>query len=369
MKQIAEEPLVLTELDVDGYEKVIEVTNEAVGLKAIICVHNSKLGPTLGGIRIYPYRDFETALFDVKRLARGMTYKSAMAGVGFGGAKSVILCNPKQLTEELLIAFAQAVHRLEGLYTCAEDVGCSMEAVTLIGKHTPYVVGLSHEKSSGNPSYYTAWGTWRGIQAALQSLEGTTSVVGKTIAIQGLGSVGAILAENLFWQGARLIVSDIDAEKTKAIAKKFHAKVASPQEILFTPCDILAPCAMGGILNPDTIPQLRCQAVAGCANNQLLSDQDADHLKKRDILYAPDFVINAGGLINVSYELTEEGYNPLKSRNQVDALFDSLIGLFDKSEKQNISTHQAAVQMAEERIASGIGKRTTPPKYHHYEPN
>jgi leucine dehydrogenase len=369
MKRAVEESLILSELPVEGYERVVVVTDESVGLKAIICMHNSMLGPTLGGIRIYPYPNFDAALTDAKRLARGMTYKSAMAGVGFGGAKSVILCNPKQKTPELLLAFAEAVHSLEGLYTCAEDSGCSIDDVTLIGKQTPYVVGLSHEKSSGNPSYFTAWGTLRGIQSVLQTLDSSPSLEGKTVAIQGLGSVGAILAEHLFWQGAHLIVSDIDEEKTATIAKKFDAKIVSPQEILAAPCDILAPCAMGGILNPHTIPTLRCRGIAGCANNQLLSDQDAFELQKRTILYAPDFVINAGGLINVSLELAEEGYNPLKARKSVDQLFDNLLDLFALAHKNNISTHEAAVQTADHRIRSGIGKRTTPPRYHHYESN
>ncbi len=367
MKRTLEDSLVLKEIPVEGYEKVVVVNDERSGLKAIICIHNSTLGPTLGGIRIYPYPTFEAALTDVKRLSRGMTYKSAMAEAGLGGAKSVIICNPKNKTKEMLIAFAEAINRLEGLYTGAEDSGCSVQDVNLIGHHTPYVVGLSTEKSSGNPSPFTAWGTFRGIQAVLQTLDGSTFIEGKTIAIQGLGSVGALLAEHLFWHGAKLVLSDIDWEKTQALAKKYHAIACPSEDILGEQCDILAPCAMGGIINPETIPQLRCRGIAGCANNQLLADEDANELKSRGILYAPDFVINAGGLINVSLEIEEEGYNPSSSRKKVDQLYDQLIRLFEISEQNNCSTHHAAVSLAEYRIKYGVSKRRTPPRYHHYE--
>ncbi|MGH2613154.1 MAG: Glu/Leu/Phe/Val dehydrogenase dimerization domain-containing protein [Rhabdochlamydiaceae bacterium] len=215
MKRNMMNNLMIKEIDIQGYEKVIVVTEESSGLKAIICIHNTTLGPALGGIRIHSYPSFEAALTDAKRLAHGMTYKSALAEVGLGGGKSVIMCNSKNKTPELLIAFAEAVDRLQGLYTCAEDLGCSIEDATLIGKHTPYVVGTASEKGSGNPSPFTAWGTFRGIEAVLQTLDGSTSMVGKTIAIQGIGSVGAPLAELLFWHGAKLIVSDIDWEKTQ----------------------------------------------------------------------------------------------------------------------------------------------------------
>jgi leucine dehydrogenase len=367
MKRTVEESLVLKEVPVEGYEKVIVVTDERSGLKAIICIHNSTLGPTLGGTRIHQYPTFEAALTDAKRLARGMTYKSAVAETGLGGAKSVIMCHPKKKTKEMLIAFAEALDRLEGLYTCAEDVGCTVQDATLIGQHTRYVVGLSHEKSSGNPSLFTAWGTFRGIQAVIQTLDGTDSVEGKTVAIQGLGSVGALLAEHLFWHGAKLIVSDIDWEKTQMIAKKYHAVACPTEDILSETCDVLAPCAMGGIINPETIPALRCRAIAGCANNQLLNDQDANDLKQRGILYAPDFVINAGGLINVTLELDEEGYNPLTARKKVHQIYDHLLRLFEISEQNNCSTHHAAVSLADYRLKYGVGKRTVPPRYHHYE--
>jgi leucine dehydrogenase len=367
MKKSFTDSLVLKEIGVEGYEKVVVATDERAGLKAIICIHNTTLGPALGGTRIHSYPSFDAALTDAKRLARGMTYKSALAEVGLGGGKSVIMCDPKHKTPEMFIAFAEAVDRLQGLYTCAEDVGCSLEDATLIGKHTPYVVGTSSEKASGNPSPYTAWGTFRGIQAVLQTIDGSPSVAGKTIAVQGLGSVGHALAELLFWHGAKLIVSDIDWEKTQRYSKKWGAIACPADDILSISCDVLSPCALGGIINSQTILNLRCRAIAGSANNQLLNDQDADLLKQKGILYAPDFVINAGGLINVSFEIAEEGYNPTQARAKVDKLYDQLIRLFEISEQNNCSTHQAALSLADYRIKYGVSKRQTPPRYHHQE--
>src|SRR5579872_3700226 len=277
MSLLQEDTLVLEELVVNDYDKVFKVTDVKAGLKAIICIHNRSLGPTVGGTRIYPYATFEEALTDVKRLSKGMTYKSALAGTGFGGAKSVIIADAKkQKTEELLLAFGRAVKKLKGLYICAEDIGCTPDDLMIIKRENPYVVGLPHEKSSGNPSPFTAWGTFRGIQSVLQKLYGSDTIQNRTIAIQGLGSVGASLADYLFWQGAKLIVSDIDEEKTKAIAKKYGAQACAPHEILSQECDVLAPCAMGGIVNVQNIVKMRCRAIAGCANNQLLKDSDAD---------------------------------------------------------------------------------------------
>ncbi|HNA61846.1 MAG TPA: Glu/Leu/Phe/Val dehydrogenase dimerization domain-containing protein [Rhabdochlamydiaceae bacterium] len=366
MKKAVIGSLELKEIPVEGYEKVVVVTDESVGLKAIIAIHDTTLGPALGGTRIYPYPTFEAALTDAKRLAKGMTYKSALAESGLGGGKSVIICHPKNKTKEMLVSFAEAINRLEGLYSCAEDSGCSMQDVTTIGHHTPYVVGLAHDKSSGNPAPFTAWGTFRGIQATLQMLDGSTSLEGKVVAVQGLGSVGSLLVDLLFWHGAKLIVSDIDWEKTQMIAKKYRATACPAEDILGEACDILAPCAMGGIINPQTIPNLRCRGIAGCANNQLLSDQDADELKKLGILYAPDFVINAGGLINVSLEIEEEGYNPITARRKTDQIYDHLIRLYEISEQNNCSTHHAALSLADYRIKYGVGKRRVPPRYHHF---
>ncbi|MBS0605677.1 MAG: Glu/Leu/Phe/Val dehydrogenase [Parachlamydiales bacterium] len=366
MALILEESLVLEEIEVPGYERVVRIKNEQAGLNAIVCIHTTGMGPALGGTRIFPYTTFDAALNDVMRLSKGMTYKSALSECGWGGGKSVIIADPKKdKSEELLFAFGQAVDQLRGDYICAEDVGCSPQDVMVISRATPYVVGLPHDKSSGNPSPYTAWGTYRGIQSVLKKLTGSDSVEGKVVAIQGMGSVGASLAEFLFWNGAKIIMSDIDAERCSRWARQFDAQVVAPDEILKVTCDVLAPCAMGGVINAQTIPHLRCSAIAGCANNQLLKDQDADELMARGILYAPDFVINAGGLINVTQELEGSGYNPSVARNKIHKLYDQLMVIYDIAEQNRCSTHKAAMALGDYRLKYRIGKRQNPPVFHH----
>ncbi len=366
MTVLQEYSFTLEEIYVPGYEKIYKVTDPASHLQAIICIHNTILGPALGGTRIYPYSSFDDALNDVLRLSKGMTYKSALAETGYGGGKSVIIADPKKnLTKEMLLAFGQAVNSLNGQYICAEDIGCSPKEIALISTVTPYVVGLIQEKSSGNPSPFTAWGTLRGVQSVLKKLYGDDSIVSRTIAIQGLGSVGMVLAENLFWLGAKLIVSDIDQKRAQEFAKKYSATYCSPEEILQVKCDILAPCAMGGILSEKTIPHLRCSGIAGCANNQLLEDSDGVELVKRGILYAPDFVINAGGLMNVAQELVEEGYNPIPVRDKVHKIYDQLLVVYDIAEQNHTSTDAAAKALADYRLKYGIGKRVAPIYFHH----
>jgi leucine dehydrogenase len=363
---LQEDRLIMEEIPVEGYEKVYKVEEAGSGLKAIICLHNLTLGPALGGTRIYPYSTFEEALNDVKRLSKGMTYKSVLAGACLGGGKSVIIADPaSQKSPELLMAFARAVDRLEGVYICAEDVGCTPEDLAIIASTTRYVSGLMHEKSSGNPSYYTAFGVYRGIQACLKKVYGSDSVKGRTIAIQGLGSVGSVLAGLLFWNGANLIVSDVNEEKARKVASQYGATYVNAKEILFAKCDVLAPCALGGILNEESIPLLQTRIVAGAANNQLLLDKDADRLLERDILYAPDFVINAGGLINVTEEISVQGYDPVVSRNKVDALYEQLLAIFNLAEEKEISTHQAATELGDYRLKHKIGLRTEAPCFHH----
>lgn len=366
MTLVLEKGLELEDVFVPGYEKVVKVSHPEVGLSAIICIHNTVLGPALGGIRIYPYVTFDGALQDVMRLAKGMTYKSAVAECGWGGGKSVIIADPKkEKTPELLLSFGEAVHRLQGEYICAEDVGCTPADVSVISRATPYVVGLPHQKSSGNPSPFTAWGTFRGIQSVLQKMYGDPSLENRTVAIQGLGSVGCELAKLLFWAGARLIVSDIDSDKCRTIATLTGARIVSTQEIIGVECDVLAPCALGGIVNKKTIATMRCQAIAGCANNQLLEDSDAEQLMAQGISYAPDFVINAGGLVNVTAELDLEGYDPRLARQRTHRIFDQLMIIYDIAEQNRISTHQAALSLADYRLKYRIGKRIEPPCFHH----
>ena len=354
------------ELSVNGYAKVLKITHEKTKLKAIISMHNTVLGPTLGGIRIYPYKSFDQALEDVLRLSKGMTYKSAISEVGFGGGKSVIIADPKtEKTEELLMAFGQAVEILKGQYICAEDVGCSVKDVGVIRKATRYVVGLDHKKSSGNPAPFTAWGTFRGIQSAVNKIYGSRSVAGKKVVVQGVGSVGEILSEILFWHGATVVISDINQEKLAELKQKFGFEIVSPDKVFEQECDVFAPCAMGGVINDQTLPLLKCKIVAGCANNQLLRDEHGEALKERKILYAPDFVINSGGLINVAQEITEKGYDSQISRDKIDKIYDVLMSIYIIAEKSNISTNQAAIEFGNYKLKYGISKRSVPPHFHH----
>lgn len=362
----ASKTLRLENLLVKGYERVVKVTDNRVGLTAVIAIHNTALGPALGGIRIQPYATFDAALEDALRLAKGMTYKSAIAEVGFGGGKSVIIADPRtEKTPELLMAFGAAVEKLGGMYICAEDMGCTMEDVRVIRRMTKYVVGLPHEKSSGDPGPFTAWGTFRGIQSVVKRLYMTDSLEGKKVAIQGLGNVGAHLAEYLFWAGAELILADTDTSKLERIAAKYNAKTVPVDQILKVECDVLAPCARGAIINDQTIPEFRCKAIAGCANNQLLLDVHAQALRDRGILYAPDFVINAGGLLNVSEEVEDAGYNPKNPRYKAHHIYDTLLAIYEIADKNRESTHNAALALAEYRIKYGVGKRVIPPTFHH----
>ncbi len=354
------------EVPVTGYERVIRVRSAKARLDAIIALHNTTLGPALGGVRIQPYATFEAALNDALRLSAGMTYKSAAVKAGWGGGKSVIIADPaKEKTEDLLMAFGEAMTLLEGSYICAEDVGCGTEDVQVMARTTPYIVGLPHAKSSGNPSPYTAWGVFCSMEAALKKLFGSTSVKGKRVAIQGTGSVGETVAEFLFRRGAELIVTDIDVKRARRIAERFGARLCSPREIFSVECDIFAPCALGAVLNPETIPQLKAKAVVGAANNQLLREVDGEQLHKRGILYAPDFIVNAGGLLNVSCELREEGYDETVVLEQIGHIYDQLLFVFETAEKTGCTPHRAAVKLCEYNLEYGVGRREGKIYFHH----
>ncbi len=349
--------LTFTELHVDGYERVVEAVDKTVGLHAIIAIHSTTLGSALGGIRVYPYKTFEEALTDVCRLAEGMTCKAAIMGTGTGGAKAVIITDHKApKSEALLLAFAEAVNYLEGQYICAEDTGITEKDMVVINKGSKYVVGLP--QISGNPSPFTAWGVLRGIQATCMQLFDAPTVEGRTIAIQGLGVVGMDLARHLFWDGAQLIVADLDEKNVEDAMLQFGAKRVNPDEILEVECDILVPCAFGGFLNKQSIPKLRCKAVAGAANNQLLTADDGRLLLERDILYAPDFVINAAGLVNACGEISNSGYNAVAVRQDVNRIYDILLRIFKLSKEQNIPTNCIADEIVAYNLKHAIGKRT-----------
>jgi len=338
------------------YEQVVFCYDEDAGLKAIIAIHDTTLGPALGGLRMWPYATEEEAITDVLRLARGMTYKAAAAGLNLGGGKSVIMGDPKRdKTEALFRAFGRFVQSLGGRYITAEDVGTSVEDMDYIHMETDYVTGVSVAYgSSGDPSPATAFGCWRGMKAATKEAFGTENLAGLTVAIQGVGHVGYHLARHLHDEAARLVVCDINEEAVARVRAEFGAEVVDPAEICDVKCDIFAPCALGAVLNSDTIPRLKCRVVAGCANNQLLSEADGDALTERGILYAPDYVINAGGLINVADEL--EGYDRDRAYKKVAGIYDNVARVIAISKRDEVPTYRAADLMAEERIRL-IGKQ------------
>lgn len=357
--------LKIQEIEVADYERVIYAEDPTVGLYCFIAVHSTVLGPAVGGTRIHPYASKELALKDLLRLSKGMTYKAALAECGLGGGKSVIILDPKEKTEALLHRFAEVVNLFEGKYFCAEDSGTTPADVMVIRQKTPYVMGLGMKGSSGNPSPYTAWGTLRSIQATMEYLDGSPSLEGKTVAIQGVGAVGRHLAEMLFWQGADLIVSDVFPERAQEVRAKFGATVVDSNDILETRCDILAPCAMGAILNVNTIDTLQCRAVVGCANNQLEFPEDGHRLKRKGVIYGPDFLVNAGGLINVQMEMDRREYSPLRARSAVDKIYRRLLSVYHIAEKNHYTTDFAAVQLAKHRLRYGIGKRVEPVQIQH----
>jgi leucine dehydrogenase len=353
--------LTVNEIPTNGYEKVLEIKNSDIGLHGFIAVHNTHLGPALGGMRIFPYSTREEALSDVLRLAKGMTYKSSLLEHGLGGGKSVIIADPKKdKTEALLMSFAEAINLLKGSYITAEDLGTTTDDMQIVRRVSPYVCALATNKSSGDPSRFTAWGVYQGLKAVAYKLWGSRELQGKKVLIQGIGSVGNKLANLLFWDQAELILSDIDTQKVQDLAFQTGATYLSPDKIFDVECDIFSPCALGGILNEKTIPLFKCKAIAGAANNQLLTEEDGTRLSKRGIIYAPDFVINAGGIINAAAEFEEEGYNPKVSRERVNRIFATLSEIFATAEKEGKSTNQVANELAEHKLKMGIGMRKTP---------
>lgn len=351
----------IKEIDVPEYEKVLEITDEAIGLKGFIALHNCTLGPALGGLRLYPYASQEDALSDVLRLAKAMTYKSALSETGLGGGKSVIIGDPAKVSKkELLIAFAEGINYLKGRYIVAEDVGTSVEDMAIIKTRTPYVAALPARTSSGDPSRFTAYGIFRGLEAVATTLWGTPSLKGKTVAVQGVGHVGSKLVSLLFWEEVNLVVTDRDMAQARDYAARYGASLVEPDEIYGVECDIFAPCALGGIINAKNIQKFKCQAVAGSANNQLLRDEDGLLLFENKILYAPDYAINAGGILNVCAEFEPGGYDPRVSREKVRKIYDILMQIFKISKEEKKPTSLVADELALYKLVHGIGRRTLP---------
>ena len=336
-------------VDVDNHEQVVFCSDEASGLKAIIAVHSTKLGAAVGGCRMWDYASDEEALVDVLRLSKGMTYKNAMAGLAMGGGKSVIIGDAKTLkSDELFKAFGRALNGLGGRYLSAEDVNITTADIAIANTETPYVTGT--EGKSGNPAPFTALGTFLGIKASVKHKLGRDDLEGLTVAVQGLGSVGFYLCEHLHKAGANLVVTDINKEALDKAQTQFNAKVVGLNDIYDVDCDIYAPCALGATINDSTIDRIKAKIVAGCANNQLAEPRHDQALVERGILYAPDYVINAGGIINVSFE---EDYCVDKSTRKVEEIYDTLIDVFTKADSEQKPTGQVADAIAREIIARG----------------
>lgn len=333
-----------------GHEQVIFCHDKTVGLKAIIAIHNTSLGPALGGTRMWNYKTEEEALIDVLRLSKGMTYKAAAAGLNLGGGKAVIIGDHKtQKTEGLFRAFGQFINSLNGKYITAEDVGTSEKDMEYIYMETPFVTGIPKDfGGSGDPSPYTAHGVLMGIKASAHEKFGTDDLKGMRIAVQGLGNVGTNLVNYLIREGAKVTVTDIDNDKIKKHVDQYKVDATTPDQILFTDCDVLAPCAMGAVINDQTIGKLKCKVVSGGANNQLAEARHGDQLRELGILYAPDFVVNAGGLMNVFVEL--EGYTSERAFDKTKNIYDNVKKVFQIAKRDNIGTHTAADRLAEERI-------------------
>ncbi|MEO0468881.1 MAG: Glu/Leu/Phe/Val dehydrogenase [Bacteroidota bacterium] len=335
----------------NDHEMVVFCQDKITGLKAIIAVHNTTLGPAMGGLRMWNYENEAAALTDVLRLSRGMTLKNALAGINVGGGKAVIIGDARQdKTEALLRRFGKFVQNLNGKYYTAEDVGMSEEDMVSLRHETSFVTGLPISMGgSGDPSPVTAYGTYLGIKASLKEATGSEKLNGKKVLIQGVGSVGSHLASHLHREGAELFIYDIYPEQLKAVVKDTGAKVLNAEDVYTHSVDVYAPCALGGTLNPDTIPLLNCMIVAGAANNQLLDEtRDAKALQERGILYAPDFMVNAGGIINVSLEL--ETYNRERAMQMTEKIYDTSLKIFNMAKEERTTTHQAALSLAEKRI-------------------
>lgn len=341
------------------YEQLVFCHDQASGLKAIIAIHDTTLGPALGGTRMWVYESEEAAIEDALRLARGMTYKNAAAGLNLGGGKTVIIGNPRtDKSEAMFRAFGRYVESLNGRYITAEDVGTTVKDMDYIHMETNYVTGVSESYgSSGNPSPLTALGCFVGMKAAAKEAFGSDDLNGKTVAVQGVGNVGYYLCQHLHEAGAKLIVTDINQESLDRVVTEFGAQVVPTNEIFSVECDIFAPCALGAIINDDTIPHLKCKVVAGSANNQLKESRHGDILQEMGILYAPDYVINSGGVINVADEL--EGYNAERARKKVENIYNIMLNIFEIAKRDGIPTYKAADRMAEERIAQMRSVRST----------
>lgn len=343
--------------DFDQHERVLFGHDPESGLKAIIALHNTNLGPALGGCRMWPYPHDEDALKDVLRLSRGMTYKSALANLPLGGGKAVIIGDPRHdKTPELLHAMGRFVHSVGGTYITAEDSGTSVADLKIMAESTPYVAGIREKRDtrghlhSGDPSPATARGVFRGLCSAVEYRLGKTDLTGLKVAVQGVGNVGYRLARHLSEAGARLWVCDVYDDMVQRCVKELGATPVAADEIYGLDVDVFAPCALGGVLNDTTLDQLKARVVAGAANNQLEAPHHGEQLRERGILYAPDYAINSGGIIDVFYE-QQGNYDPVTVNRHIESIHSTLMEIFARADREQRSTAAVADQVAEERFS------------------
>jgi leucine dehydrogenase len=330
-----------------AHEQVSLYYDQETGYRGIIAIHSTVLGPALGGTRFWNYKSDMDALIDVLRLSRGMTYKAAVAGLDLGGGKSVILGDNKVPDREgIFRVHGLHVESLGGRYIAAEDVGTSPADMEYVNLETQHVVGLAGR--SGDPSPVTAFGVYRGIKACAKFRYGDDSLEGKTVTVQGVGNVGYHLCKLLHEEGAHLIVTDIDAARVRRVVEEYDAKAVSPEELYAADADIFAPCALGAVINDDTVEVLKVDIVAGAANNQLAKDRHGDRLAERGIIYAPDYVINSGGLINVNAEVA--GWSLEKSHQKAAEIYDAILGVLEIARDESIPTYRAADRLAQRRL-------------------
>jgi leucine dehydrogenase len=350
--QIASQNGLFAQVEQMGHEQVIYCHDKLSGLKAIIGIHDTTLGPALGGTRLWNYDNEEEALTDVLRLSRGMTYKAACAGLSLGGGKAVIIAKPEQKSEAMFRAFGRFVNSLQGRYITAEDVNTNVNDMNNVRLETSYVTGIAPALGgSGDPSPVTALGVFSGLKAAVEHRLGKKEIKGLKVAVQGVGNVGKYLCEYLHAEGAELVVSDIHAERCQEMAKRFGAKIVVGDEIYSQTVDVFSPNALGAILNSETIPKIKAQVIAGGSNNQLKDEViHGNMLREFKITYSPDYVINAGGLINVYNELI--GYNREKALFEAKNIYQTMLTILQTSEKESITSHEAASRVAERRIQS-----------------
>ena len=342
--------MVFETLDTTGHEQVVFCHNKDAGLKAIIAIHSTVLGPALGGTRMWPYQNEAEALKDVLRLSRGMTYKNAVAGLNLGGGKAVIIADPaKDKSEALFRAFGQFVESLGGRYITAEDVGIDVNDMEYVYRETEYVTGVHQvHGGSGDPSPFTAYGTLQGLMATLNKKFGDEEVGKYSYAVQGLGHVGMEFVKLLKERGAKIYVTDINQKLVDRAVNELGAEAVGLDEIYDVPVDVYAPCALGGTVNANTLDRLKAKVICGAANNQLADNAIGDEVQRRGILYAPDYAVNAGGVMNVALEL--DGYNRERAMRMMRTIYHNLGRIYEIADRDGIATYQAADRLAEERI-------------------